>query len=97
MVDRIVDRLANDKVFKDSSVNRFREFLEDFNKLNIADDQEMEALVGRCQSILEGIAKPQELRDNDLLRNHVARKMEEVKSLVDVMIAARPIRKIEFD
>ena len=97
MVDHLVDRLANDRVFKDYSVNRFKEFLDDFKKLDVANDTEVRELVERCREILNG-ARPQDLRDNELLKRHVSEKMVEIKNAIDTKIlTGRPFRKIVFD
>lgn len=97
MVDHLVDRLANDKVFKDSSINRFKEFLDDFKKLNVADDIEVQELVEKCRELLNG-SRPQDLRDNEFLKRHVFEKMGEIKNAIDTkMLTGRPFRKIMFD
>ncbi len=97
MVDHLVDRLDNDKVFRDSSVNHFKEFLEDFQKLDIANDTEIRELVDRCRELLSG-TRPQDLRDNELLKRHVSEKMGEIKNIIDTkVLTGRPFRKIMFD
>ncbi|MBI4594815.1 MAG: hypothetical protein HY730_00370 [Candidatus Tectomicrobia bacterium] len=97
MVDHLVDRLANDKVFKDSSVNRFKEFLDDFKKLDVANDTEVQELVEKCRVLLNG-TRPQDLRDNESLKRHVSEKMGEIKNAIDTKIlTGRPFRKIVFD
>lgn len=97
MVDHLVDRLDNDKVFRDSSVNHFKEFLEDFQKLDIVNDTEIRELVDRCRELLSG-TRPQDLRDNELLKRHVSEKMGEIKNIIDTkVLTGRPFRKIMFD
>ena len=94
MIDHTVERLSGEKkVFRDTLIGNIREFIEDFKALNITDDAAMEALTERCKFILDGIS-PQDLRDDDGLREHVARKMGDVQTALDDMMVDRPSRKL---
>ena len=98
MVSHLVERLTDEKkVFKNSSINNFKEFLEDFRKLNINDHQEIAALVTKCQGLISGDLEAQDLRDNTGLRKRIAEQMEQVKGSLDVILTQRLIRKIVRD
>jgi hypothetical protein len=49
--------------------------------------------VERAQQIVQGI-EPQELRDNDALRQHVAQQLNRVQTTIDAMIVDQPRRRI---
>ena len=94
MVDHIVDRLSdNKKIFRDSLIGNISDFINDFKALNITDDAELAGLTDRCKKILDGI-DPQDIRDDEGLRGHVARKIAEVQQSLDGMMVDRPTRKL---
>lgn len=94
MVDHIVERLSGEKkVFKNSLVGNIREFLDDFNALNIANDTELADMVEKCRSILQG-ADAESIRSNDQFRLHIATNMQTVQANLDTMMVDRPKRLI---
>ena len=94
MIDRVVDRLLENKKFKDSTIENLKEFLKDFNSLNITNDVELATLVEKCSGIIDNSLNPQDLRDDNKLREHIAKQMQEVqKTMMDSLIA-KPTRKL---
>ena len=84
--------------FADSMVANFKEFFDTFSAKNIMADTEIEALVEKAKSIVDGFSdNPTRLRDNTSLRNQVAAKFTEVKSTLDGLLKNRPTRRIEFE
>ena len=71
MVSHIAESLTQNKVFRNSTIDKFKEFLEDFRKLNINNDAELEALVERCKGLVSRDLEAQDLRDNNILRNQI--------------------------
>jgi hypothetical protein len=95
LVDHIVERLAGPekKVFRDSLIGNIRQFLEDFERLNINGDIELANLVARCREIIGGTS-PQMLRDNDAFRQAIGESMQQLQNTLDEMMVDRPTRKI---
>jgi hypothetical protein len=98
LVDHLVERLngKNDgkkKIFRNSVIDNFKPFLEDFEKLNINDDQELARLVEQCQEILNGI-RPEELRTSEGFRDAIRSSMEQVQNQMDYWLIDRPARAI---
>jgi hypothetical protein len=98
LVSHLSERLTDEstgqrKVFRDSAVSNLVEFFEQFRQLNIHSNADLDALVERAQQIVRGV-EPQELRDNDGLRQQVAEQLARVQSTIDGMIVDQPRRRI---
>lgn len=98
LVAHLTERLTDEsngqrKVFRDSAVNNLVEFFEQFKALSIHSNAELDELVARAQRIVCGVG-PQELRDNDSLRQHVAEQLNAVQSNLDALLVDQPRRRI---
>jgi len=81
------------KVFRDTAVSNLTEFFERFKQLNIRSNDDLDTLVERAQQIVQG-RDPQELRDNNVLRQSVAHELTEVQNVLDGLLVDRPRRNI---
>ena len=98
LVSHRTERLADDpagerRVFRDTVVGNLTQFFERFRALNVSSNRDLDNLVGQAQELVRGVT-PQNLRDNDGLRQHVAREMSVVQSHLEGMIVERPRRQI---
>jgi hypothetical protein len=98
LVSHLTERLADDptgerRVFRDTVIGNLTQFFERFRSLNVSSNRDLDNLVGQAQQLVRGVT-PQDLRDNDGLRQHVAREMAVVQSRVEGMIVERPRRQI---
>jgi hypothetical protein len=98
LVSHLAERLSGGsdgdrKVFRDSAVNNLVEFFDRFRQLNVRSNQQLDALVEEAQRIVRGV-EPQELRDNEGLRQHVVTQLARVQATVDGMLVDRPRRRI---
>ncbi len=98
LVSHLTERLggAEDgkpKVFRDSVVENLREFFERFRHLNIRSNEQLDDLVGQAQRVVRGV-EPQQLRDNQALRQQVASQLSGVQSVLDGLLVDRPRRNI---
>ncbi len=98
LVSHLTERLANGedgerRIFRDSVVTNLTEFFSRFRDLNVRSNQELDQLVEQAQQLVQGVT-PQDLRDNEGLRQHVAAEMSEVQAQVEEMIVERPRRQI---
>lgn len=98
LVSHLAERLTDEsggqrKVFRDSAVGNLVEFFEQFRQLNIGSNAELDALVARAQQIVRGV-QPQELRDNDGLRQQLAGQLARVQTAIDGMMVDQPRRRI---
>ena len=98
IVSHLTERLSGQtdgkpKVFRDSAVNNLVEFFDRFRELNVRSNEQLDQLVTDCRRIVRGI-EPQELRDNQQLRQHVATELSRVQSVLDGLLMDRPRRNI---
>ncbi|MEZ6096889.1 MAG: hypothetical protein R3C03_22155 [Pirellulaceae bacterium] len=99
LVDHLSERLSGDadgkpKVFRDSALSNFTEFFERFQSLNIRSNDQLDELVTRAQGIIRGV-EPQQLRNNDTLRQQVTSQLASVQSSLDGLLVDRPRRNIQ--
>lgn len=98
LVSHLTERLSGSddgkpKVFRDSAVENLREFFDRFRHLNIRSDQHLDDLVAQAQRVVRGV-EPQQLRDNQALRQQVASQLSGVQSVLDGLLVERPRRNI---
>jgi hypothetical protein len=98
LVSHLCERLSgNDdnkpKIFRDSAVDNLSEFFERFRTLNIGSNEQLDGLVDQVQGVVRGV-KPQQLRDQQSLRQHVATELSAVTSVLDGLLVDRPRRNI---
>jgi len=98
LVSHLTERLSGTedgkaKIFRDSAVGNLTEFFERFRELNIRSNEQLDRLVADAQQIVRGV-KPQQLRDNQGLRQHVATELSRVQSVLDGLLVDRPRRNI---
>ena len=98
LVEHASERLSGQsdgrpKVFRDTAITNLTEFFERFRSLNVRSNEQLDALVDRAQQIVAGI-KPQQLRDNTVLRQQVASQLAGVHSSLDGLLIDRPRRNI---
>jgi hypothetical protein len=98
LVNHLASRLARDddgkpKVFRDSAVTNMSEFFTRFRELNIRSNDQLDVLVQRCESLMQGV-QPQSLRDNDTLRRSLSTNLSAVQSGLDQLVVDRPRRNI---
>lgn len=101
LVAHMTDRLSEGaegkpKVFRDTLVSNFTEFLEYFEPRNVTDDVALAELVSKCKGLLKGV-NPDILRASDSTRAHVQNEMSALKVEIDKLVAEKPLRKIMLD
>jgi len=79
--------------FRDSSVTNLIDFFERFRRLNVRSNEQLDELVQRAQQVVRGV-QPQQLRDNDALRQQVNTQLAGVQSALDGLLVDRPRRNI---
>lgn len=97
MLNHLVERLSGDNTFRASSVNKFREFMDDFKKLNINNDVELETIILKCQGVVTNELDPQALRDDQYFKEFISKKLGEVTQEFTENIIKKPIRKLVLD
>jgi hypothetical protein len=101
MTARMAERLAvppdgKPKVFRDSLVGNLQEWLDLFEKRDLAKDEDLQKLVVKARAMVSGL-KPEVIRDSEALRTEIATEMQKITAQLDQAIVERPGRKIELD
>ena len=87
LVSHLTERLTGQadgkpKVFRDSAIENLTGFFERFRQLNVRSNDQLDELVEQAQQVVQGV-EPQQLRDNQTLRQHVATQLADVQSVLD--------------
>jgi hypothetical protein len=98
LVDHLLERLSGaedgkPKIFRDSAVTNLLDFFDRFRALNVGSNQQLDDLVEQCRRAIRG-QEPQQLRDQQSLRQHVATHLSAVQATIDGMMIDRPRRNI---
>jgi hypothetical protein len=98
LVSHLTERLSGkvdgkEKIFRDSAIENLTEFFERFRGLNVRSNEDLDRLVASAQQIVRGV-QPQQLRDNQSLRQQIATQLSSVQSQVEGMLVDRPRRNI---
>jgi hypothetical protein len=98
LLSHLSERLANGeagerRVFRDSAVTNLADFFARFRQLNVRSNPELDALVEEAQRLVRGVT-PQQLRDNDSLRQQIAAEMTRVQTQVEGLITDAPRRRL---
>ena len=81
------------KVFRDSAIGNLVEFFDRFRQLNVRSNEQLDALVTEAQRVVRHV-EPQDLRDNDALRQRVGMELTRVERSLDDLLVDRPRRRI---
>lgn len=100
IVSHCVDKLTPDKdgvprIFRDSMVEKFRDFFATFGARNIFQDEQLANLIEEAKGMLDGV-DANDIRGDAKLRRDVRQAMERVKGELDKGIMDQPLRKIRM-
>jgi hypothetical protein len=93
LTERLGSETGERRIFRNSAVTKLSEFFERFRKLNVSSSPQLDHLIDEAQQLVHGIT-PQQLRDNDSLRQHIATQVSAVESQLAPLIVDRPRRQI---
>ncbi len=98
LISHLTERLSGTddnrpKIFRDSVIDNLTEFFDRFRQLNIGSNEQLDGLVSDARRIIRGV-RPQMLRDDTNLRQHVATEMSRVQSVLDGLLINQPRRNI---
>lgn len=81
------------KVFRDSALGNFREFLERFRRLNVRSSPQLDALVDQAERLLQGVT-PGQVRSVTEVRQQLHAGMETLRGRLDELVIDAPRRRI---
>jgi hypothetical protein len=93
IIAHMLDRLTpgadgKPKVFRDSLVENFNKFIDNFSLRNITDDAELQTLVTQAKAIVGGVDVKM-LRDDAALRQNIVTGIETIKTTLDTMVTTK--------
>jgi hypothetical protein len=98
LVSHLTERLSGTedgkpKIFRDSAIENLQKFFSRFRQLNVRSNEQLDELVAQAQRIVQGVA-PQQLRDDQSLRQQVSTQLSGLQSVLDGLLVDRPRRAI---
>ena len=101
LIEHLLERTKQEpgekpKIFRNSLVENFVQFLNVFENKNLTNDDELAAQVQRAKIILADVS-PDKLRKDDDLRKRVTAGMASLKNAVDAMVTEGTSRTFDFD
>src|SRR5260370_36705041 len=94
LLSHLTERLSSSdggerRVLRDSAIGNLTEFFSRFAQLNLRSNAQLDGLVEQARQLVQGVS-PQQLRDSDALRQHVATEMARVETAVGELIVEAP-------
>ena len=98
MVSHLIERLADNpdgtqKVFRATAVDNFKEFYENFRKMNVRSNPQLESLIAQASNLVGGVSV-QELRTDKSLRQNLTAQMSNLQTALNSVIVDAPRRRI---
>ena len=98
LVSHLIERLADEpdgtkKTFRSSAVDNFKEFYENFRRMNVRSNAQLENLIRQANDLVAGV-EVKELRNNDEVRRNLSQQMATVQSSLDNLITNAPRRRV---
>ena len=100
LVDHVMDRLSPDetgnrKIFRNSMVDNLKQFIHDFQSLNITNDTQLAEEIHKVSLLVDGV-DANSLRNSENLAEHVNQIMGRVQANVDLLIETAPKRRVRY-
>ena len=86
---------AEPRILRADMFNKLNEFLEDFGTRNIFADDQLLELTRQVNRLVGGVM-PENIRDNEVMRQKIRNGMNSVKEAIDEAIEDIPRRKIRL-
>lgn len=99
LINKITEVLASktedgkQKVFRDSTVENFREFFDRFRHLSIRSNEALEALVDEAKQAVGGLTG-NDLRSSEVVRQDFSNRITEIGERLEDAVIARPVRRL---
>ncbi|MFM7316207.1 MAG: hypothetical protein ACKO5E_04620, partial [bacterium] len=98
LIDHLTERLTGEedgrpRIFRDTVVTNLNDFFDRFRNLNIHSNEQLDELVQHARRVIQGV-DPQQLRDQQWLRQHTSSQMSAIQARLDQLMVDRPRRNI---
>lgn len=98
MVNHLIERLTDKqdgtkKTFTASTIENFKEFYENFKRMNVRSNAELETLIAQANDLVSGV-EVKELRTNEDVRRNLRQQITTVQTALDNLITNAPRRRV---
>ena len=98
LISHLIERLTDDpdgkkKKFQASTIENFKEFYQNFSRMNVRSNAQLESLITQANNLVSGIT-PNDLRQNNDLQVSLRTQMGELKTSLDSVIREAPRRRL---
>lgn len=98
MIAHLIERLTDEpdgtkKTFRASAIENFEEFYDNFRRMNVRSNAQLEGLIQQANDLVAGV-DPADLRKNTGLRQNLSQQMTTVKTALDSLITNAPRRRV---
>jgi hypothetical protein len=98
LVTHLIERLTDapdgkKKTFRDGTIENFKEFYENFRRMNVRSNVQLEQLINQANLLVAGV-DPKELRTNVNLQTQLRTQMSDLKVSLDTLITEAPRRRV---
>jgi hypothetical protein len=98
MVSHLIERLTDapdgtQKVFRATAIENFKEFYENFRRMNVRSNPQLESLISQANNLVSGVSA-QEVRNSKTLRQNLTHQMSELQTTLSTLITEAPRRRI---
>lgn len=98
MIAHLIERLTDEpdgtkKTFRASAVENFKEFYENFRRMNVRSNAQLEGLIRQASDLVSGV-EVKDLRTNSTLRQSLTQQMATVQTALDGLITNAPRRRV---
>lgn len=98
LISHLVERLTDEpdgkkKTFKASTIENFKEFYQNFQRMNVRSNANLESLISQANNLVAGIT-PNDLRQSTDLQQSLRTQMSALQTSLDSVIREAPRRRI---
>ncbi len=100
LVEHLKEKLSDEKdgkpkIFRDTTVTKLQEFLNEWEVYNVANDEEGTELVRRARALV-GDTDPEALRTTDVTKEKVLKGLEVISEKLGELVVDKPTRKFRL-
>jgi hypothetical protein len=98
MVSHLIERLTDapdgqPKIFKATAIDNFKEFYENFRRMNVRSNPQLESLISQANNLVSGVTA-KDVRNSKTLRQNLTHQMGELQTTLSTLITEAPRRRI---
>jgi len=98
MVSHLIERLTDapdgqPKIFKVTAIDNFKEFYENFRRMNVRSNPQLETLISQANNLVSGVTA-KDVRNSKTLRQNLTHQMGELQTTLSTLITEAPRRRI---